>query len=226
MIIEFISYHFMKTAIILGATGATGGLLLQHLIADNSYINIKLFLRKSTGVKHAKVQEFVGNIVDLEQFKSDFTADEVFCCIGTTKAKTKDQEQYKAIDFGIPAKAAKLAKQNNIPFFAVISAMGANAKSSIFYNKTKGEMENAVLAQNVEHTYILRPSLIKAKRNEKRLGEDLGNAVFSVLNYLMIGSLKKYRTIKAESIAYALWQLPKKKLSKNIILSDEIKEIK
>lgn len=214
-----------KTAIILGATGLTGGLLLQKLLKEDAYSCVKLFSRRSIGFQHKKIEEFLGNIIQLEDFKSDFTADEVFCCIGTTKAKTKDKTVYKSIDFGIPVKASKLAKENNILFFAVISAMGANAESSIFYNKTKGEMEEAVLAQGIEQTYILRPSLIKGNRNEKRLGEDIGNFIFKLLNPLMIGSLKKYRTIKAETIAKALYKLPKKNIKNNIILSDEIKEI-
>ncbi len=214
-----------KTAIILGATGAIGSLLLQKLLKDDTYSCVKVFSRRSVGFQHKKLQEFLGNIIQLEDFKVDFTGDEVFCCIGTTKAKTKDETVYKSIDFGIPTKASKLAKENNIPFFAVISAMGANTESSIFYNKTKGEMENEVLAQKIEKTYVLRPSLISANRNEKRFGEDVGNAIFKLLNPLMIGSLKKYRTIKAETIAEALCKLPKMDIKGGIILSDKIKEI-
>lgn len=214
-----------KTAIILGATGLTGSLLLQKLLADDNYAKIKLFSRRLSEIKHPKIEEFIGDILNLEQFKTDFTADEVFCCIGTTKAKTKDTDKYIAIDYGIPYNAAQLAKENGIKFFAVISAMGANADSSIFYNRTKGEMENAVLSQKIERTYILRPSLIRGNRKEKRFGEDFANAIFSVLNFLMVGGLKKYRSIKAETISNALWQLPKMKVNKNILLSNEIEDI-
>ena len=98
----------------------------------------------------------------------------MYCCIGTTSAKTKDRTVYKAIDFGIPFAAAKLAKQNNISTYLVVSAMGANSKSKIFYNRTKGDMEQAVLSQKIPNTYILRPSLILGERNEKRFGESLG----------------------------------------------------
>lgn len=214
-----------KTTIILGATGLTGGLLLQRLLDDDAYSCVKLFSRRSVGFEHPKIKEFLGDIINLQDYKTDFTGDEVFCCIGTTKAKTKDEALYKSIDFGIPSKAAKLAKENNIPFFAVISAMDANAKSSIFYNRTKGEMENEVLAQDIKHTYILRPSLIKGNRSEMRVGEDVGNLVLQFMNPFMIGRLKKYRSIKAETIADALWKLPTVNPKKQILLSDEIKEI-
>lgn len=214
-----------KTAIIIGATGATGSLLLQILLKDENYECIKLFSRRSVGFQHIKIKEFLGNIIELQDFKTDFTGDEVFCCIGTTKAKTKDEIIYKSIDFGIPAKASQLAKENGISFFAVVSAMGANAQSNIFYNKTKGEMEHEVLAQKIACTYILRPSLIKAQRTEKRLGEDVGNFIFQIINPLMIGKFKNYRAIKAETIAKALYILAQKRPKQKILLSSETKEV-
>ena len=108
------------TAIILGATGLTGRLLLNKLIADDSYASIKLFSRKSSGNNSPKVEEFIGDLLQLEHFKNEFIADEVFCCIGTTSAKTRDRTIYKAIDYGIPHEAAKLARENYIPTFMAI----------------------------------------------------------------------------------------------------------
>lgn len=211
-----------KTAIILGATGLTGSALLSFLLNDDAYTCVKLFSRKSVGFSHPKLQEYIGDIIHLERLKNDFSADEVFCCIGTTKAKTKNKDTYRAIDFGIPVKAARLAKENGINFFAVISALGANKNSRFFYNKTKGEMEQEVLAQAIEHTYIVRPSLIKGDRKEKRFGEDLGNSIFKLLRPILVGSLKKYRAINAKEIARTLYKLPILKPSNNCILSDEI----
>jgi uncharacterized protein YbjT (DUF2867 family) len=91
----------------------------------------------------------------------------------TTKAKPRDKETYKNIDYGIPVAAANLATQNNINTFAVISVMGANASSSSFYNKTKGEMERDVLAGGIENTDIFQSSLIGGDRSEKRFGEKM-----------------------------------------------------
>ena len=214
-----------KTAIVLGASGLTGQHLLKALIADKSYDSIKLFSRKKTENKSAKVTEIVGDLLTLENFKEDFTADEVFICIGTTAKKTPDKTLYKNIDFGIPAKAAKLAKENHIPTFIVVSAMGANAKSSILYNKTKGEMEQTVLSEKIPHTYILRPSIIGGNRNENRPMEKIGIAIFKLLQPLMVGKLKKYRIIEAENIAKAMIYLANKKPEIHIVESDKIQEM-
>lgn len=213
-----------KTAIILGGTGLTGSLLLERLIADDSYGSIKLFSRKASGKSSPKIQEFIGDMLQLELFKGDFTADEVFCCVGTTSSKTKDRSVYRAIDFGIPVAAAKLARENNIPSLLVMSSMGADAKSKIFYSRTKGEMEQAVLDQKIQNTYILQPSLIVGERNEKRFGESFGAVVLKLANFLLVGKLKKYRAIKADCIAAAMISLAGSNHKEQIVPSDLIQE--
>ncbi len=214
-----------KTAIILGATGLTGSLLLEKLIADERYVCIKLFSRTAMDIKHQKVQQYIGDMLNLSHFKADFSADEVYCCIGTTRAKTPDKQQYKAIDYGIPVQAAKLAKENAIPFFAVISAMGANAHSRFFYNRTKGQMEQAVCAQNIPQTYILRPSLIIGKRGDTRLAEQLGGVLLSLFNPLLIGRFRDYRSIKAPQIAQAMSHLSQLNIAFKTINSAQIEKI-
>lgn len=214
-----------KSAIILGATGLTGGILLRKLIADKNYSTIKLFSRNSVEITSEKIQEYLIDVLELEQSAKDFIADEVFCCIGTTAAKTKDKKLYKAIDYGIPVTAAKIAKQNKILTFVVMSSMGAHANSSVFYNKTKGEMERDVLHQNIQNTYILRPSIIGGNRDEFRLGESIGKAIMRVLNPLFFGRLKKYKMIHPEKIATCMQVLAKTKPNINIFSSDEIEKI-
>lgn len=214
-----------KTAILLGATGLTGSILLEKLIVDKEYSKIKLFSRNSVVQKSEKIEEFIVDLLALEDESEDFIADEVFCCIGTTAAKTKDKKLYKAIDYGIPVTAAKIAKQNKIPTFVVMSSMGADTKSSVFYNKTKGEMERDVLQQNIQNTYILRPSIIGGNRDEFRLGESIGKAIMRVLNPLFFGRLKKYKMIHPEKIATCMQVLAKTKPSITIFSSDEIEKI-
>lgn len=219
--IEF-KHQMKKTAIILGATGLTGSLLLKKLIKDDRYEAIKLFSRKKIDRMPSKVTQFVGDMLELESFTADFKADEVYCCIGTTAKKTPDKALYKKIDFGIPANAAKLSKANGIKTYAVVSAIGANAQSSIFYTKTKGKMEEAVLAEKIENTYILQPSIIAGNRQERRLGEKIGLICMKVLQPLFIGKLKKYRITKAEDIAQAMINLANSTSTKTRITSDEI----
>ncbi|TMM31093.1 NAD-dependent epimerase/dehydratase family protein [Polaribacter aestuariivivens] len=211
-----------KTAIILGATGLTGGILLEKLLADKRYSTIKLFSRSSVEVASEKIQEFIVDLLQLENHSKDFTGDEVYCCIGTTASKTKDKEKYKKIDYGIPVTAAKLSKQNGIETFVVMSSMGANPDSSVFYNRTKGEMERDVLQLKIKNTFILRPSLIGGNRDEKRIGEKIGKIIMSILNPLFVGALKKYRMIHPEKIASCMKILANKPEKEVIISSDKI----
>lgn len=214
-----------KTAIILGATGLTGGILLQQLLQDSRYERIKLFGRSSVAVKNDKIEEHLIDLLNLYDYKEKFTGDEVFCCIGTTKKKTPDEETYRKIDLGIPATAAAVTSHNNISTFAVISALGANKDSKIFYNKTKGEMEEEVLKYKIPNTYIFQPSLIAGDRVENRPMENFAMKIMKVLNPILAGPLKKYRSIHPETIARGMIKVANEGFPKNRIVSEEIKQI-
>lgn len=215
----------MKSAIILGATGLTGGYLLKILLNDPKYDKVKVFSRSSLGFTHEKLEEHLIDLLELEQHKADFRADEVYCCIGTTKSKTPDKETYKKIDYGIPVTAARMCKENNIDTFLVISALGADANSSIFYNKVKGQMQHDVLEAGIPKTYIFQPSLIAGNRDEERFFEKLGIKGMKIFNHLLVGSFKKYRSIHPETIAKAMHVCANFGYSKILIESDEIKKI-
>lgn len=214
-----------KTAIILGATGLTGGILLRKLMEDSSYTKIKLFSRSSVKIEDDKIEEYLIDVLQLEKYRQDFTADEVFCCIGTTAAKTKDSSKYKQIDYGIPVAAAKLAKENSVDTLVVMSSIGADAASSVFYSKTKGEMERDILKQKIKYTYILRPSLIGGNRNEFRLGENIGKGFMSLMNPFMKGGLEKYKMIHPEKIASCMQKLASNQKNQSVFSSDEIEKI-
>ncbi|GGW98598.1 NAD(P)H-binding protein [Salegentibacter mishustinae] len=215
-----------KTAIILGATGLTGGMLLQQLLEDDRYEKIKLFSRSSVEIENPKIEEHLIDLFKLEEHKDKFTADEVFCCVGTTKSKTPDHETYTRIDRGIPIAAAKLCKENKVDTFLVVSALGANPKSRVFYNRTKGKMEQEVLEQEIKHTYILQPSLITGERKESRSFEKIGKIMLNFVNPFFLGTLRKYKSISAESIAKAMVAIANSpELDVQRIPSDEIKNI-
>lgn len=135
----------------------------------------------------------------------------VFCCIGTTKAKTPDQDLYHKIDYGIPLEAAKLTKENNIATFMVISSIGTSEKSPFFYVRTKGEMERDVLKIDIPHTYILKPAFINGRPNEDRKGEKTLKLLMRIMAFFMVGPLKKYKSTQALQIAEAMVQLDKQK---------------
>lgn len=211
-----------KTAIVLGATGLTGSHLLELLLQDLDYDRVKVFTRKELTISHPKIEEYVIDLLKLSDNANKFTADVVFCCVGTTKAKTPDRSLYRAIDYGIPVEAAKLAKQNSINYFIVISALGANFKSKVFYNRLKGEMERDVLAQQIKHTYLLQPSLIVGNRKERRIGEYFFKHFMKVFGFLIPA---RYKMIHARTIAQAMLQIVRKANKEQLIPSDKIKEI-
>jgi uncharacterized protein YbjT (DUF2867 family) len=211
-----------KTAVLLGATGLTGGYLLDLLFEDPSFEKVILLSRSSVNKVHSKLEEHLIDLLNLDNYPELVTGDIVFCCIGTTNAKTKDKAKYRLIDHGIPVCAAKLAKANNVDTFIVISAMGAAADSRIFYNRTKGEMERDVLNQQVKNTYILRPSLIGGDRNESRAGERLAKRFMSTFSFLFP---EKYKMIHPGIIARAMIELTREKPSQQVFLSDEIKSL-
>ena len=181
-----------------------------------------VFTRRETGIKHPKLEEHIIDLLQLDNYKELFKGDVVFCCIGTTKAKTPNKKAYKAIDYGIPVTAAKLAKQNNIDTYLVISAMGASATSKVFYNKLKGEMEREVLAQKIAHTYLLQPSLIVGERSEKRGGEKFAEVIMRTFGFLIP---EKYKMIQGKTIAKAMVEIAKNGYDKGVITSGELQEL-
>lgn len=211
-----------KKAIILGATGLTGSHLLELLLNDSEYDKVNVFTRKKVGITHPKLEQHVVDLLQLSDYANEFTADVVFCCIGTTKAKTPDKTLYRAIDYGIPVEAAMLAKQNGVKHFIVISALGAKADSKVLYSKLKGEMERDVLAQQIEQTHLLQPSLIVGNRKESRTGEDLSKHFMKVFGFLIPA---RYKMIEAKTIAQAMVQIARRPTEKQIIPSDKIRLI-
>lgn len=211
-----------KTAIILGATGLTGGHLLNLILEDKTFHKVVVFTRRETGVEHPKLEEHIIDLLQLDRYKEQFQGDVVFCCIGTTKAKTPNRKTYKAIDYGIPVTAAELAKQNNINTYLVISAMGASETSKVFYNKLKGEMERAVLAQKIAHTYLLQPSLIVGERSEKRGGEKFAEVIMRTFSFLIP---EKYKVIQGKTIAKAMVKIAISGYDKEVVSSEELQEL-
>lgn len=210
------------SALILGASGLTGGLVVQHLLNDERYTKLTILGRASCGITHPKLNEIIGDLRQIDQFASHFTVDHVFCCIGTTKKKTPDPTIYHSIDVGIPVSAARIAALKGVRSFAVVSAIGADLKSRFSYNRMKGEMEEGVLKSNIPSIYILRPSIISGNRNEYRFGERFGLVIFKVLGFLLIGKLKKYKAISADSIAQKMIELSNSGKPTEIVESDRI----
>ena len=212
-------------AILFGATGLTGSILLEYLLEDDTFQEVLVFSRKELNAQHQKLQVHICNLLELDAVKDLIKGDVVFINIGTTLKKTPDKALYYAIDHGIPTHVARIASANGVKRLLVVSSMGADAKSSIFYNRTKGQMEQDVLKNGPKESFIFRPSLIDGPRPERRFAEEFGIAVFRIINVCLVGPFRKYRMIKAEYISKAMQLVGLKGYSKPIISSDEIYDI-
>lgn len=194
----------MKTALLFGASGFVGSFLLHEMLDSPGYGQITAVVRKPLGFSHPKLKVLVGDSQSLSGLRKDLEGEEVFIAVGTTKKKTPDRGEYYRIDHDYPVLAAAAAKERGAKSLLVVSAVGANPGSGVFYTRTKGEMERDLIALDFEHTHIFRPSIIMGERPEKRPLEKLLIGACSLLNPLLLGSLRRYRGIKAEEIARAM----------------------
>jgi len=205
----------MKKAIVFGASGFIGSFLTEELLRDPDYEEVTVVVRKNLHLNHPKLRTVIGDFAALEGLKEYIVADEVFIALGTTKANTPDQKKYYEVDHDYPVLATQIAQENGAKSVFVVTAVGANTGSSVFYVRTKGETERDIIALDLPHTHIFRPSMIMGKRKESRMMESVLIKAFSVINPLLISdSLKKYRGIEARDIAKAMIAAAKKPAGK------------
>jgi uncharacterized protein YbjT (DUF2867 family) len=191
-------------AIIAGATGLIGNSLLDQLLTHPAYSKVTAIVRTEIPRQHPKLQQLVVDFDRLENHQEHIKGDVVFCSLGTTKSKTPDKDQYRKIDYQYPLDIAFIAQQNGASQYHLVSAVGANANSSIFYIKLKGEVERDLKTIPFKAVHIYRPCLLDGDRKERRSEEDLWIGMMHILNPLLIGGLKKYRSIKVEKVASAM----------------------
>ncbi len=215
-----------KTALIAGATGLVGSELLQLLLNNSYYDKIILLLRKPVEITDKKVVQVVLDFDDLKKHTDSLKTDDVFCTLGTTIKKAGSQDAFRKVDYTYPLELARISKAHGANKFLIVTALGANANSLVFYNRVKGEIEDSLQQLNLPHLYIFRPSLLVGKRNEKRPGERLGVFASKIINPLLHGAFMRYRSIEAEAVAYAMMQIAQHASKKSeIIESDMIQKI-
>ena len=213
-------------AVIAGASGLIGSNLLEILLSEPTYIEVTILVRKETGLKHQKLKELVIDFDKLEDYAGEITGHAIFSCLGTTNSKTPDKGLYTKIDHDYTVKLAQLGLKNVVEQFHLISSIGANSKSSTFYLKLKGETEKDIEKVGIKTVHIYQPSQITGGRKEFRLIERISIGVMYLVNPLLMGSLKKYRSIPAQTIAMAMFkQSLNNKEGVFIHPSDNIKEI-
>jgi len=211
-----------KTVLIAGASGLVGNKLLNLLTDDSGFEKITIITRKPLGIKSEKVQEIILNFDELNKHAENFSAGTVFCCLGTTIRTAGSQENFRKVDFTYCVELAKAAKARGVKQFILISSVGADAKSSNFYLRTKGETENAIAGLDFENFCILRPSMLLGDRKEQRPGESMGKYFMQATGFLFLGPLKKYKAIEAATVARCMSALAKNPGKGKVIFEGEM----
>ncbi len=192
----------MKTAIIIGATGLVGSTLVEQILENPAYSKVVLLLRKPLNISHPKL---VQEVIDFD--KPDTTkivGDDLFCAMGTTLAKAGSKEAQYKIDCTYPYEIGKIAKENGVKQYILVSAVGANFDSSNFYLRTKGDLERKIESIGFQNFVSVRPSMLLGNRGEFRLGEKIGTVLSNVLSPLLFGGLRKYHGIEAADVAKSM----------------------
>lgn len=213
-----------KTAIVFGATGLVGNLLLEELINAGNYKSIIIFVRQTTNISEPPVEEIVTDFSIPESYLPKIKGDDLFICTGTTIKKAGSVTNVEKIDRDLPAMVAEAAYKNGVKRIAVVSSIGADKTSKNYYLRIKGEMEENILKIGFEKTVIVRPSILLGERKEKRTGEIVGKAVMKAIQPVFTGKFRKYRPIHGGDVAKAMIALLEKGEGKNIFESDELKK--
>lgn len=216
----------MKTALVIGSTGLIGSHLLNILLESNEYSKVIAFTKRDLGIKNSKLVQHIIDFDQSETYSQLIVGDDFFCTIGTTIKKAGSQKEFRKVDFEYPKQFASFALQNNVTQFLIISSLGANASSSNFYLKTKGEIQEYLKATDFESVAILQPSLLLGDRTEFRLAEKVGGFFMKLLSFVFFGNLKKYKPIEGKTVAKALFTIAQRSnVGFKIYKSDLIQEI-
>ncbi len=195
----------MKTALIVGASGLIGGHCLQLLLAaDDRYDRVISIGRRTLPLTHPRLEQVVVDFEHLDKDQLRLIADDVYCCLGTTIRQAGSEAAFYAVDYTYVVRLAALLSANFAAQFLVVSALGADASSRVFYNRVKGEMEAAIKQTSFRAIHIFQPSLLLGERPKPRLGERVAAVVMAVFRPLFIGPLRPYRAIRASTVAAAM----------------------
>jgi len=189
-----------KTATIIGATGLIGNFLVEELLEETYFETVRILVRRPVEYTHPKLEKKIVDFTDTDSLLVALDgSDSVFCTIGTTNKKVKgDKEAYRKIDHDIPVRLARACKESGCRKFILVSSIGANSKSSNFYLRLKGEVEDAIKKIDIPSVHILQPSMLLGTRNESRPAEKLARLIMRATSVFIPAS---YRAIHAKDVA-------------------------
>ena len=217
----------MRTALLAGGSGLVGGILLRQLLAAPEYGRVIALGRRPLDLSHPKLVQVMADFAALEKISGELRSDDAFCCIGTTIKQAGSKAAFRAIDHAAVLAFAWLARRTGAERFFFVSWLGANAQSRFFYNRVKGETEEALEVLDFKTLGLFRPSLLLGPRAKSRLGERIAEVILWVAEPLLLGGLRKYRSIQAEVVARAMLRCSFGRSGQGVLifLSDEIQDL-
>ena len=189
---------------IAGATGLVGRALITELCARRGVASVTALVRRAERRSEPRLKERVVAFDRLESELAGLTATHVFCCLGTTMAKAGSEEAFRRVDYEYPLALGRAARAAGARKFFVVTAVGADPKSGIFYNRVKGEVERDLAALGFPELHVFRPSLMLGERAERRPAEKLAMAMSKPVGALLFGGFKKYRPVAGALVARAM----------------------
>jgi len=192
-----------KACVIAGSTGLIGSHVTAQLRQTAVYENIYALVRKAGSVE-GPIIPLLTDFESLADSLAKTSVDDIYCCLGTTIRKAGSEEAFRKVDYEYPLELAKWGMNSGAKRFFLVSSLGANPGSKVFYNRVKGEIEQAIRELSYESFCVFRPSLLLGQRAEFRPGETIGKIVMSMANPFLFGSVRKYRAIRAETVARAM----------------------
>ncbi len=185
-------------AVVIGATGATGKVLVRQLLCDDQYVFVEIFVRKAWDIQHPKLICHVVDFNKTDQWQYLIEGNVAFCCMGTTKSDAGSKQEQWHIDFDYVVQFAQYCKAKDIKTFVLLSSKGANPYSRLFYFYLKGKVEQMIVNLNFYRTIIIRPSSL-IRPNSSRIGELIVVKMIKGLN--RIGLFRSYRPVSVSKVA-------------------------
>jgi uncharacterized protein YbjT (DUF2867 family) len=193
-----------KTAVIVGASGVVGGHLINYLLASQNYSKVVSLARRKLDIESDKLVQHVINFDKYGTYAPLVKGDDLYLTIGTTMAKAKSKEAFKKVDYTYALNIAKAASDNGMNQLMLVSSVGADSDSVIFYSRVKGELEDAIKELVFWSIHIFRPSILLGERPESRAGESIAKVIGKGLDFVLGGLLSKYKPVEAETVAKAM----------------------